>query len=45
MMAPLVLLPLALLPLALLPLVSGGLVLAKPMAEDGDFNMDNIILQ
>merc|ERR1712013_920007 len=34
--------------LALLPLVSGGLVLAKPstiQGDDGDFNMDNIILQ
>ena len=37
--------PIALLPLALLPLVFGGLVLAKPMDNDGELNMDNIILQ
>jgi len=34
---------LALFPLALPPL--GGLVLAKPMEDDGDFNMHEIILQ
>ena len=45
MMFPLALLPLPVLPLALLPLVYGGLVLAKPMEDDGDFNMDTIILQ
>ena len=37
--------PIALLPLALLPLVFGGLVLAKPMEEHGNFNMDKILLQ
>ena len=42
---PLALLTLAVLPLVLLPLVPGGLVLAKPMEDDGDFNMDKIILQ
>ena len=45
MMVPIALLPLALLPLAIFPLFSGGLVLAKPMEEDGDFNMHDIILQ
>ena len=42
---PLALLTLAVLPLVLLPLVPGGLVLAKPMADDGNFTMHNIIIQ